>query len=414
MTARFRPFAGAAEPDGAAYLLELAGGSLLLDCGDLRGVGWIDALPPLDTCWLGHAHLDHVRALPELKGRFPTLDVVASRPTVDLAEWTLKTRRGLDAERAAAIAAGIDSIRDRRRFEVGGTTLRPFRAGHALGARMLHVELPGGDGDPRGLLYTGDFCCHDQSLIWGAEFPAEGSNLSVDVLVMEGMLATDRRADSVSYDGQRQSLSSWVGDVDGGRLIVASPFGEAPEVVAALRSQVDSCAIHCDLVPPLEAYADHCSTFSGDGWRAVETEAAAGRLEAGGVVVAPGDRLHPGSPAAELAREVIVRPDAGLAFVNPSEATETPARRLRDAARGDPVDLPHGEQTLRARVDEFVLSTHAPRWGLVETVRALSPTKTILVHGYRSRLHALRRAILERTDVDDVSVPEIGDAVAVG
>jgi Cft2 family RNA processing exonuclease len=61
----------------------------------------------------------------------------------------------------------------------------------------------------------------------------------------------------------------------------------------------------------------------------------------------------------------------------------SPAGRLRAAAEGEPVvlDRRRGPVRRQCKLDEFTLSAHATRDGLLDYVQRAQPKKLLLVHG---------------------------------
>src|SRR5690606_24771343 len=94
-------------------------------------------------------------------------------------------------------------------------------------------------------------------------------------------------------------------------------------------------------------------------------------------------------------------PAALVAIFNRAHA-QTPAGAMLSAPAGKAVRARKRTYRRRCRLERFVLPTHAPRWQIVETVRALGVPRVLLVHGHEKPLYSLRRAI--RRAVPDVSV----------
>ncbi len=191
----FEAACGASELSANAYVVQAHGCRLLLDAGarQNRAPGWIDDIDAPDACWLSHAHWDHLGALGPLKARWPRLACLATERTRRLARHALALG-GLDRGRASALASQLQSVPYRRYFELSSYTDSPgaqkframvFEAGHIPGAGMLLVEIEVGDERPFRLLYTSDFCGHDQPGVPGALFPQTGDAFPVDVMVME-------------------------------------------------------------------------------------------------------------------------------------------------------------------------------------------------------------------------------------
>ncbi len=397
-----------------------AGGSrLLLDCG-VGGEGgeeWVGEVDELDGVWVSHAHLDHCGALPELLEGRPFLGGWASAATRRLMETTLPARDGVDAQRAADLADAIDPVPTRRFVDLGAGELRvmAFRAGHVLGARSLAVEIAG---EPtHRLLYTGDFCCHDQPVVAGARLPATDAGFAIDTLVMEGVLATDRRADESDLEAEWGRFAAFA-DGPAGALVAVSPVGEAIEAVGALAGAESKVVVERSLRPVFEVYArsagsDELVSDPSEGARYASEADLSAAVDAGATVVAPGDQLQPRTPAGRLARRILGREEARIAVLNRAYRSRF-AGRLLEAEPGEEFSGPAGSASpLRASIEHFVVPNHAPRWQLVATVEALEPERVLLVHGRESHLQTLRRALGEAGYGGEVVVPANREAVVL-
>jgi Cft2 family RNA processing exonuclease len=114
---------------------------------------YLDSRQPRQTCFVSHAHTDHL-------GIHQT--AIATSATAALAEHRIGTQN------VCELAFGENHALD------ANTTLRLYPAGHVLGSAMLHVTRPEGT-----LLYTGDFKLRESLTVQRAEPP------KADVLVME-------------------------------------------------------------------------------------------------------------------------------------------------------------------------------------------------------------------------------------
>ncbi|MFW5968540.1 MAG: MBL fold metallo-hydrolase RNA specificity domain-containing protein, partial [Persicimonas sp.] len=302
-------------------------------------------------------------------------------------------RRYFDAGRIAAHPAA------------DGVRLMVFPAGHIPGAAMILVEVDRGDQRPFRLLYTGDFCAHDQPLVEGALFPKTGESFPIDVLVMEGVLATNEEADRADYGAELRRCVREVRDHNGATLIGVSTLGEAAPVLKALADAGSRPVVHRALEPVLQAVWPGWS----DASMSVVDEAEARRaFEAKRIVVAPGDQFEENSPAGRLVASAAARPDGLIVVLNRAHKG-TVAGQLCAADRRANVDIGARQIRLEARVERFLLVNHAPRGQLVAAARAVDPDRLVLVHGKRSRLFALGRAIDKAGFGGQIDVPETGE-----
>ena len=268
---------------------------------------------------------------------------------------------------------------------------------------MVLIEV--GD-EPHRILYTGDFCCHDQPVLDGATMPVTGEDFPIDTLIIEGVLATNREADAVDIGAEWDRFTAYAG-TDEPTLVGVSAVGESVEVAGALSSTSTEVVADLSLEIVFENYAGAPSVTFADG------DGLAAALERGATVLAPGDQFEAGSTARTLAARVVGLDDGRLAVLNRVYGRSF-ADDLLDAQPGDALRVyPDKSATidLRAEVEHFTLPNHAPRWQLVATVEAIGAERTVLVHGRESQLQALRRAIGDGGYDGDVLVPANGDGV---
>ncbi len=426
----FCALSGAGELSGNAFLLDAGGVRLLLDAGAAhnREPAWVDRLERPDACWVSHVHWDHFGAVVPIIERFPRARCLATSTTRRLAAVALE-QDGMDSDRADALASRLEAVPVRRYFDissewdsVGGKKFRAnklqanklqamaFPAGHIPGAAMLLVEVDVGGERPFRLLYTGDFCGHDQPLVDGALFPRTGEDFPIDVLVIEGVLATRKELDEVEYAAELSRLIGAVGERRGGALVGVSTLAEAAPLARALSDAGESVVVHRALESVLAVcwpdYRDCEVELAGDSQ-------CTGALGAGRVVVAPGEQFAPSSAAGRALEAVVGREDALVVVVNRAHKKSV-AGRLLGAQPGQKVRLGRRKLSLQATVEHFSLPNHAPRSQLVEAVGAVDPGRVLLVHGHKSHLYALKRAIEKTGFSGQVDVPENGTSVALG
>lgn len=411
---------GASELSANAFVIEAHGCRLLLDAGARQGrrPGWVGAIERPEMCWVSHVHWDHAGALAPLLSRWPRLGCVCSAPTRRLAPMALASG-GVDPARAQAVASQLQAVPSRRYFGLARYSDNPgvqkfqlmhFPAGHLPGAAMLLVEVDIGGERPFRLLYTGDFCGHDQPLTPGALFPRAGSDFPIDVLVMEGVLATRKAYDEVDYAGQMAELAETAGAHRGAVLIGAARLGSGAEVIAQLARDGRDVVAH----EMFESVLDASGAGRLDGVRFADESGCRQALESptpgAAVVVAPGEQYESGSPAARLLGRVVGREDALVVVLNRAYKKSLAGRLVR-AEAGELVRVDGRQQQLRARVAHVLVGNHAPRGQLVGAVQAVEPARVLLVHGHRSQLFSLKRAIQKHGYAGPIDVPENGERV---
>ena len=102
-------FGAAGNVTGSKHLINIAGKSILLDCGTFQGLPDVRernrSLPfapeSIDAVIISHAHLDHIGMLPLLIKRGFTGPIYATRPTMDVARYMLNDAAHIEVQDAA-------------------------------------------------------------------------------------------------------------------------------------------------------------------------------------------------------------------------------------------------------------------------------------------------------------------------
>lgn len=412
MTLELTSLAGARQLSANAYLLRVDGVEILLDAGAAapRDDEWVRRLPRRpDAVWISHAHADHIGALAKLLERFPSIEPWCTHQTRAIARHALVGHLG--EARARALAQKLRAVHPRAPFTLApGVSATAFPAGHVLGAACLLLDTSV-DAKFHKILYTGDFCAHEQPLTPGCQLPVFSEERPLDLLVMEGVLGTDRRADEVDYDVELARLCSFVEEGEGPVLLALASLGEACEVAASLLEQTRRhLTVHESMSPIFDEYAR--GVGQPELWGRVEfssTAACAALLRAGGTVLAPGEHLSGKTPARQLVTPLIRDATARICVLNSLRHKSLAAKLL--AKRGKAIDYDGVSGVVRADIARFLLPNHAPRWALLGVVKALKPRHIALVHGKAKGLEHLSHAVRKLRVAERVVVPELGESL---
>lgn len=168
-------FGGAKSVTGANYLLEYSGGKILVDCGMFQGLDFVANAnyepfhynpAEIDFLFVTHGHIDHIGRIPKLvrdgfRGR-----IIATEPTVELAQLSLRDSVRIIGEEAKmrgkepfftmvdveAADQYFQTTRYARTIELPGNgRVTVLSAGHVLGSAMYRFELDG-----KVITFTGD------------------------------------------------------------------------------------------------------------------------------------------------------------------------------------------------------------------------------------------------------------------
>lgn len=187
---------GAGTVTGSRHLLDAGDARVLVDCGMFQGLkelrlrNWQPPAfdpPALDALLLTHAHMDHAGYIPRLVREGYGRRILATPPTIELAEVLLLDAAKLQEEDAAyanrkgyskhAPALPLYTAQDvkqaMRRFDrldygewrqvAAGVRARMHNAGHVLGSAFVELEVarPGG---PARIVFSGDVGRYGQPL----------------------------------------------------------------------------------------------------------------------------------------------------------------------------------------------------------------------------------------------------------
>ncbi|AWV90479.1 MBL fold metallo-hydrolase [Bradymonas sediminis] len=428
----FEALSGASEIGANAYLIAAGGRRILLDAG-AREPGkaktppapeWVQKIEAPDACWISHAHWDHLGGLSALKARFPRLPCFCAPSTRQLAKVALKRGRARDA----ALATQLNTIVSREYFDPlrfsmptassgadSGERVKframSFPAGHIAGAELLLLEVDQGGARPFRILYTGDFCGHDQVLRSGALFPRGSADFPIDIMLMEGVLATQKAQDAVDYAAQMAGLCEVVGRAAGRPALVGvARLGCGAEVVAGLLDAGVAHLVH-EALEEITRIAFKAAGRAEDlsRLRFVGERGCARALLAGEAVVAPGEQFGRGTPAGRLLQGVVEKPEATVILLNRAYPKSVAGKLLKASKASKVPQFRLGKQEVRAQIAHFLLPNHAPRRQLIDAVLAVNPARLLLVHGHRSQLFSLKRAIEKAGFSGQIDVPENGE-----
>lgn len=399
--------AKAGEPN--AHELRWSGGKVLLDCGmGPEGAAYLERMERPDAVWISHAHGDHCGALFKVFERWPGIKVLATEETRQLLRYALGRASPARVEALVRRVLPVPMRKFRQIPGLGGARIMALEAGHIPGAAMAVLEVED-DGELRRVLYTGDFCTHDQVITKGAGVPVVSDEFRIDWVISEAVLATDKEADRLDYDLEVRRLIERLEERSGPILAGVSSVGESLEVASLL--------VRAGKQVMVDEYLRGIFAVSkeelGDVWKRLEF-GDRGRLgrhfAADGAVVAPGDQYQSGSAAGVLVRALIEDPAATILIVNRARK-KTGAGRLLRAWQGEREVSWQGQKLpLKAEILYGRLINHAPRWQLLGFLRALEASTTFLVHASDGARWALKRALQSQGFENEVEIPARGQS----
>ena len=258
---------GANEVGASGTLIEIEERRILVDTGIRQNVKQDTPLPDLDKIGkvdaflLTHAHTDHTGALPGLVSRLPACVkgycTPATKPiTRVLLEDSKNHLKPEEQEKPLFTPEAIDTALDYLDFMetvqwntprqiCDGVTATWIRAGHILGAAMIHIK-----GKQESILMTGDVSVTDQKTIPGMsmlDLPYQP-----DVMVMESTYGDRQHKDRATEEKRLVSDVAEVIEAGGKVLIPVFATGRSQEVILILKQAMQ----RGDIPPELPVYID--------------------------------------------------------------------------------------------------------------------------------------------------------------
>ncbi|MDR1190938.1 MAG: MBL fold metallo-hydrolase [Verrucomicrobiales bacterium] len=464
-----------------SYLLELDRQRVILDAGmhpKLTGSAATPALPRsaarrADAIFLTHAHLDHAGCLPLAQLAQPDAPVFMSPPTrhlaepllfnsvnvmqrqreeLNISEYPLFTRHDVhEAMKKWRVCplnrwhnlggepiepkelarrhgdAELSLIKKTPRLRANQAIFRFHHAGHILGSVM--IELQAAD---RRILYTGDLCLHDQTLMMSAAVPPG----PFDLLVVETTRGAQPSERGVTRGLVEQELLAAIRTVfarGGAVLIPIFALGKTQEILAMLHRARRRGDLPADTVPHIgglgkvftQAY-DATADFSARAHRELDLlrdirpqifdlrKIARFKPRRGHLYLLPSGMMTENTTSNIIASHFLAHAEDAIFFVGYSDP-DSPAGRLRRAlADGDgrvTLNPRHGEQPIRSEVRYFDFTSHADREDLLNFIVSLAPKNIALVHGDTAALAWFRQAIPQHLPAANIFIPESGQRI---
>lgn len=426
---RYWGLGGADEVGGSAYLIEIAGKRLLVDCGIRVGVKQLDELGPdlagltkLDAVIATHAHVDHVGWLPALRRQLDVdlPPIYLTRETsellpVMLADSLDQLRRLIALRQLIALHSGTETeveepydSRDKdtvlRQYlsssEFGETNalrgdvrFRLFRAGHILGAASVLIESP----DAK-VFVTGDFSDFPQRTVESLGWPDDVAN--ADLMILE---ATYGKTIHESRDGV---INKFIGDVrrvvtSGGVALVACfALGRAQEILSILNDafatgELKDIPVYIDgmieqINPVYERYGRMRLSprlFNGVRGNLWEREELIARLKTTAGIVVTTSGMMQGGPVVSYAQALLGSRKNQLFLTGYQEEASLGRRVMNEATKPGATVKTWDEDGKEIRIrlaspaSVVSLSAHADRRGLLSAVERVRPKQVVLVHG---------------------------------
>ena len=463
MTATLEFLGAAGTVTGSKFLLEVAGGRLLVDCGlyqglkELRQRNW-EPLPveprSIDHVVLTHAHIDHSGYLPRLWREGFRGAVHATRATADLLRILLPDSGHLQEEDAAyhnrrrtsrhvpalplytaedgmRAAARVGGIGYRERLPLTDSVSVTFsQAGHILGSATIGVDVTTEPGRRR-IVFSGDMGRYDAPIL-----PDPAPIGDADYVVVESTYG-DRRHDPTPVLDQLERVMKAALARGGAIVVPAFAVGRTQELMyhltllwragrlPRLPSYVDSPMA----IDATEIYRAHPEDFDADmrallvaglsplkwgDFQMTRTQAESKALNdvPDPVLIISASGMATGGRVLHHLRRRLPEPRSTVLLVG-YQAVGTRGRALEEGASTLRIfgeDVP-----VRAHIETVPrLSAHADADGLLRWLRTArrAPRRLFVVHGEPEPAAALASRVTRELGWN-VSVPAYRDRVTI-
>jgi len=445
-----------AEEIGAnCYLLESGNTRVLLDAGMHPRAAGAQATPDFsllggrgfDALVLTHAHQDHVGCLPLAMRQGPDAPVYMTEATAAIADVMLHNSVNVMMRQREELGLAdyplfshreVERLADQWRLvdlgrpfdlsdEGGAVTCELFDAGHILGSTGALIRAEG-----KRIFYTGDVNFEDQTLMRAAKFPEE----NIDVLIME-----TTRGDSPAPEGftrkseEERFIKALQAALDEGAPVLVPVFalGKTQELLALLHGARKSGALRGGvglyvggLGAKITAVTDKLRGRAPRRYGDLKLATCMPMEVVGGrdmaqlpvlprtVYAVSSGMMTENTLSNMIAPRILENPQAHCMFVGYSDP-QSPAGHVRASAEGGEVVIDRRRHPVRrrCRVDQFTLSAHATRDGLLDYARKVQPAKIVLVHGDPPAVGWFARELPKVCPRSEVIVPPPGQAIEV-
>ncbi|MDR2463900.1 MAG: MBL fold metallo-hydrolase [Verrucomicrobiales bacterium] len=442
------------------YCLDFHRQRIVLDAGMHPKRAGNDATPNLspaashrtDAIFLTHAHLDHAGCLPLLQLTQPDARVFMSPPTFHLAEpllfnsvnvmkrqreelniseYPLFTRRDVQETMKKWQACPLNrwwSLNGEPLADSDKYTLR-FRlhhAGHILGSVM--VELQTAD---RRILYTGDICLHNQTLMMSAALPPGPFDLLI-VETTRGAQPTERGITRGLIEQELIAAIRTTFQRGGAVLMPIFALGKTQELITLLHQAMRRGDLPADTVLHIGGLGkvftriyDETADFSERAHRDLELmrdirpqifdlrKIAKFKPKKKHLYLLPSGMMAENTTSNLIAGHFLPHEENSIYFVGYSDP-DSPAGRLRRAAAdGERVTLNprHGDHPIRSEVRHFDFTSHANRENLLNFIISAAPKNIALVHGDTDALAWFQQEIPRQLPAANVFIPAPGQRI---
>ena len=444
---QFISLGGANEIGANSYYLNLGGRGILLDAGqhprrrDSRMFPNVEYIRDrnIDSILVSHAHIDHIGALPYYLKLFPHLRPFMTVPTAYLSQIMLRNSYHLLKTEYNIEPVHYDTTFVDMLFNVTKPypyleefNLIPFQysnekpitctfyeAGHILGSACSLIKYGN-----KNILYTGDICKQNQTLIPGINLPKD----KIDILIIE---STSSENDSQKTDRKSitQDFVLSISDVlhsGGSVLIPVFALGKSQEMLNILNS-----AMNDNKLPRVDIYTGELhrrvaavyDIFNynipriqkGFSFKDIEQKPLNRNVQENdflftpGIALAPSGMVDKGTLSYELTVKMIGNRNHAIFFVGYTDP-DSSGFIVKNSKNGDIINNGRFPKELKveSQINTFRFSAHAGFEDIVDIIMKINPGIVLPVHGTIEGQKRLREKLKELNFKGEIISPTDG------
>lgn len=423
---------------GSCHLVETRGKKLLIDCGAFQGGNGKEKLnessfgfnpADVDYLLLTHAHLDHCGRIPLLRKRGFEGEIIATSPSIDLAELIMRDSAKLQAEDASRKKKNtgnhvepiyrVEDVEEvmelfGRNVSYGETIqlsddifIKFIDAGHILGSGSIELEIKEGKSVKK-ITFSGDIGNNGRPIVNDPTLPSR-SNIVVMETTYGDRLHRPITESIVEFYNAIQDTFDRGGNV----IIPTFAVERAQELLFFLKQGINDGILPKDMKVFLDSpmainatkiYAKHKDFYDEETLkygnpfampnlhftRTVEESKAINETKSGAVILAGSGMCHGGRILHHL-KNHLPNPNSGIIFINYASKNSIPGKIVRGAKT---VRIFKEDVPVKAKIYTINgFSAHAGQDGLYEWHKSASPDVTFLVHGDKKPMSTFAKGL---------------------
>lgn len=402
-----RILGGASEVGSLSVFIEERGMRMLFDNGltPSRPPKYPLKPPPMDLCFLSHAHIDHSGMIPWVTSQFG-VDVITTPPTIAVGTMLLEDTVKVSASEGYPVPFERKDVKVLKRhfqestfgdvIELGDVDIKLVFAGHIPGAAMFEISAD------KKILITADINTLDTHLVEGAQ-PHD-----CDVLILESTYAGRNHPPRGETEYNFIAKVEEVVDRGGVAIVPSFAVGRSQEVLLILENSgfevwLDGLgrAVNNEFLRLSEYLRSVDKLGRAIGQTRIIRNRDERRIAMKGEVIVTTSGMLDGGPVLEYLR-VLKNDKKSAVLLTGYQVENTNGHSLLETGKIQLQGLP---TRIDCEVGFFDFSAHADHNELVKFVNECNPETVILCHGDN------REALAEDLKDYEVHLPMEGESI---